>query len=114
MRGDVEVHGEAAALLEDTIAAIRTKVGPTLTRCVKAVLPALTAGPPRKSYAGDSPGMMPRLISGWPKRARSEQMRMWQAMASSIPPPRQKPLIIAITGLGKDAMTSKILGLRMA
>ena len=35
-------------------------------------------------------------------------------IASSQPPPRQKPLIIAITGLGKPAMTSKIRGLRMA
>ena len=60
------------------------------------------------------PGMRPRLISGWPKRALSEAMRMSQDMASSQPPPRQKPLIMAITGLGKLAMTSKIRGLRMA
>ena len=35
-------------------------------------------------------------------------------IASSQPPPRQKPLIIAMTGLGKLAMTSKMRGLRMA
>ena len=33
---------------------------------------------------------------------------------SSQPPPRQKPLIIAITGFGNEAMTSKMRGLRIA
>jgi hypothetical protein len=43
--------------------------------------------------------MMPRLISGWPMRAVSAAMRSVHAIASSQPPPRQKPLIAAITGL---------------
>ena len=60
------------------------------------------------------PGISPRLISGWPKRAFSEATRKSQDMASSQPPPRQKPLIIAITGFGKAAMMSKMRGLRMA
>jgi hypothetical protein len=58
--------------------------------------------------------MRPRLISGWPKRALSEAMRMSQDIESSQPPPRQKPLIIAMTGFGNEAMTSKMRGLRMA
>ncbi len=50
------------------------------------------------------PGMIPRFVSGWPSFALSPAIRMSQAMASSQPPPRQKPLIIAITGLGKRSI----------
>ena len=46
-----------------------------------------------------APGMTPRLISGWPNWALSLAMIMSQAMASSQPPPRQKPETAAITGL---------------
>jgi hypothetical protein len=46
------------------------------------------------------PGIRPSLISGWPKRAFSEATRRSHDIASSQPPPRQKPLIIAITGFG--------------
>ena len=41
------------------------------------------------------------LISGWPICARSEAIRMSHARASSHPPPRQYPLIIAMTGFLK-------------
>ena len=55
------------------------------------------------------PGMMPKSISGWPNRARSPAIRIWQAIASSSPPPRQKrPLIAAITGLDDRSILSKI------
>src|SRR6185437_7244255 len=47
---------------------------------------------------------MPNLSSGWPNLAVSAAMRMWQAMASSHPPPNAKPLTAAITGLGQDSM----------
>src|ERR1051326_6919470 len=42
------------------------------------------------------PGMMPRLISGCPSLAVSDAMRMSHARATSKPPPRQNPLIIAM------------------
>ena len=60
------------------------------------------------------PGIKPRLISGWPKRAFSEATIRSHDSASSQPPPRQKPLTMAITGLGKPLMTSKMRGERMA
>jgi hypothetical protein len=52
--------------------------------------------------------MMPRLISGWPSLARSPMMRMWQAMASSIPPPSAMPLIAAMKGLTLVAILEKV------
>ena len=45
------------------------------------------------------PGMRPSLISGWPSLASSAQMRTSQHIASSSPPPRQKPLIAATNGM---------------
>ena len=50
---------------------------------------------------------MPRLISGWPISAVSAAKRNVHASASSQPPPRQKPLITAMTGLPAAAMRSK-------
>ena len=46
-----------------------------------------------------APGMMPRLISGWPNFALSAAMMMSHIIASSQPPPRAKPATAAITGL---------------
>ena len=42
------------------------------------------------------PGMIPRLISGWPKVADSAAIRKSQAMASSQPPPKAIELTAAI------------------
>ncbi|MNK81731.1 hypothetical protein D3C87_1014840 [compost metagenome] len=53
------------------------------------------------------PGTRPRLISGWPNLALSEAIRIWAAMASSLPPPRQKPLMAAITGFFMFSMRVK-------
>ncbi len=53
------------------------------------------------------PGMMPRLLSGWPNRARSDPMRMWQAIASSWPPPNATALMAAMTGLGHASILLK-------
>ena len=53
------------------------------------------------------PGMMPRLISGWPSRAVSAAMRSVQAIASSQPPPSAKPLMAAMTGLPMFSIRSK-------
>ena len=39
------------------------------------------------------------MISGKPKRAPSIAMRIWQASATSRPPPRQKPWITATVGM---------------
>src|SRR6266545_364719 len=50
--------------------------------------------------------MMPSLTSGVPSLAFSDAMRTWQAMASSQPPPRAKPLTAAITGLPSRSMRS--------
>ena len=46
-----------------------------------------------------NPGVMPRPTSGWPNLAFSLARRMSQAMDSSQPPPRAKPLTAAMTGL---------------
>ncbi|MNL17497.1 hypothetical protein D3C87_1385930 [compost metagenome] len=45
------------------------------------------------------PASTPTLISGSPKRALAEAIRMSQARASSRPPPSATPLIAARTGL---------------
>ena len=45
------------------------------------------------------PGMMPRLISGWPKVADSAAMRTSQAIASSQPPPNASALTAAIVAI---------------
>src|SRR5581483_3437636 len=46
------------------------------------------------------PGMIPRLISGWPNFALSAAMTKSHARASSVPPPRAKPFTAAMTGIG--------------
>ena len=46
-----------------------------------------------------APGMTPMLISGWPKMALSEATIISQLMANSLPPPKQKPLTAAMSGL---------------
>ncbi len=42
------------------------------------------------------PGMIPRLISGWPKVADSAAIRKSHAIASSQPPPNAPALTAAI------------------
>ena len=54
-----------------------------------------------------APGMIPRLISGWPKVASSPATSMSQAMASSAPPPRAKPRTAAIVGVETAATRSQ-------
>ena len=56
-----------------------------LTSCVKRAVP------PR-------PGCRPSITSGKPNRASSIAIRIWQASATSSPPPRQKPWITATLG----------------
>ena len=51
------------------------------------------------------PGMMPIVTSGWPNLAVSTASRIVQAIASSQPPPRAKPLTAAMTGLPRFSMT---------
>ena len=51
---------------------------------------------------------MPRPTSGWPKTALSEQMRISQLMASSLPPPSAKPLTAAMTGMGNCSIIRKM------
>ena len=55
-----------------------------------------------------APGMMPSLISGWPKRALSAAMMKSHIIASSQPPPSAKPLTAAITGLRTLRMVSQL------
>ena len=50
------------------------------------------------------PGMSPSLISGWPSCASSDATRMSQHIASSSPPPRQKPWIAATNGVRAASM----------
>ena len=45
-----------------------------------------------------APGMIPRPVSGWPNCAVSEATIRSQAIASSLPPPRQKPETAATSG----------------
>src|SRR6266550_2051948 len=49
--------------------------------------------------------MMPIVTSGWPNLAVSTASRIVQAIASSQPPPRAKPLTAATTGLPRFSMT---------
>ncbi|MFN8539693.1 MAG: hypothetical protein U0232_19705 [Thermomicrobiales bacterium] len=51
-----------------------------------------------RRWVPPAPGMTPMLISGWPKRALSAATIRSQVIASSLPPPRQKPLTAAIRG----------------
>ena len=51
-----------------------------------------------RRWVPPQPGVMPRPTSGWPNTALSDARRISQLIASSQPPPRQKPLIAAITG----------------
>src|SRR5438874_711130 len=46
-----------------------------------------------------APGMIPRLISGWPNCAVSEATMMSQIIASSQPPPRAYPETAAMIGV---------------
>ena len=50
------------------------------------------------------PGMMPRLISGWPKLADSAAMRKSHAIASSQPPPNAIELTAAMVATGDCSM----------
>ena len=61
-----------------------------------------------RRWVPPKPGVMPRPTSGWPKTALSEQMRMSQLMASSLPPPSAKPLTAAMTGMGKLSIIRKM------
>ena len=54
------------------------------------------------------PGVIPRPTSGCPNNALSEQIRISQLMASSLPPPSAKPFTAAITGTGKVSILRKI------
>ena len=54
------------------------------------------------------PGMIPRLISGWPSLTLSPATRIWHAIASSSPPPRHTPLIAAIVGLDESSSLFRI------
>ena len=55
-----------------------------------------------------NPGVIPRLTSGWPKIAFSEQILISQLKAISSPPPKAYPLIAAIIGIGKVSNFRKI------
>ena len=56
-----------------------------------------------------APGIVPRLISGWPKRAFSAAMTMSHIIAISQPPPSAKPATAAMTGLRHCATRSQPL-----
>ena len=63
----------------------------SIARCLPSTRASRWLPPP--------PGMIPRVTSGWPKRAVSEATIMSQARASSQPPPRAKPETAAIIGV---------------
>ena len=49
------------------------------------------------------PGMIPSLISGWPKTAASAAIRTSQAIATSQPPPKAIELTAAIVATARAA-----------
>ena len=51
-----------------------------------------------RRWVPPKPGMIPSLISGWPKTADSAAIRKSQAIASSQPPPKASALTAAIVG----------------
>jgi hypothetical protein len=53
-----------------------------------------------------APGRTPRLISGWPNFAVSDATTRSQSIASSQPPPRQKPDTAATTGVRRSRIAS--------
>ena len=52
------------------------------------------------------PGMIPRLISGWPKLADSPASRKSQAIASSHPPPKAIELTAAIVTVREPSIAA--------
>ena len=60
-----------------------SKSRPVSTYSIARCLPITRAS----RWVPPPPGMIPRVISGWPKRAVSEATIMSQASASSQPPP---------------------------
>ena len=63
-------------------------------RFISSALPSPTRRGSR--WVPPKPGMIPRLISGWPKVADSAAIRTSQAIASSQPPPNASALTAAI------------------
>ena len=53
-----------------------------------------------------APGRTPRLISGWPNFAVSDATIRSQSIASSQPPPRQKPDTAATIGVRTARISS--------
>ena len=70
------------------------------TRFISSALP----GPTRRGrrWVPPKPGRMPSLISGWPNSAERAAMRMSQAIASSQPPPKARPLTAAIVTIPSE------------
>ena len=61
------------------------------------------------------PGMIPSLISGWPKSADCAAMRTSHAIASSQPPPKARPLTAAIvTTLERSKLAQQPVARRRA
>ena len=76
---------------------------PVSTSSIARALPTARA----RRWVPPAPGMIPRLISGWPKVASSAATSMSQAMASSAPPPSAKPRTAAIVGVATAATRSQ-------
>ncbi len=52
-----------------------------------------------RRWVPPKPGMIPSLISGWPKSAERAAIRTSQDIASSQPPPKARPLTAAIVAI---------------
>ena len=67
------------------------------------------ASPTRRGsrWVPPKPGMIPRLISGWPKLADSAAIRKSQAMASSHPPPKANALTAATVATEERSMSRR-------
>ncbi len=60
-----------------------------------------------RRWVPPKPGMIPSLISGWPKIAERAAMRTSQAIASSQPPPKARPLTAAIVTIPSEPSSRK-------
>lgn len=90
--------GWVISLTRPACCAVRASMGsPVSTICMAMDLPTARS----RRWVPPAPGMMPRLISGWPKRASTPATMMSACIASSQPPPRAKPLTAATRGLLK-------------
>ena len=94
--------GTTRAASPQLSASAASMVRPVRHRSIALDLPTMRV----RRWLPPRPGMMPRVISGWPNLAVSAAMMKSQASASSQPPPRAWPATAAMMGFLMRAMRS--------